>query len=101
MLPLEITTYVGKSGIVLQSLSGEATEPTGLSTGLSILLVGFLGILTFATIKLNSPAALLGEAASLTFFTLALVGITEVRTFYLVGALHGLALVAAGVFYNG
>lgn len=90
-----------ESSVVMQTLAGEASDPAGLSTGLAILVVGFLAVLTYATIKLNSPAALLGEASSITFFVLALVGITSVRLFYLVGALHGLAIVAAGVFYDG
>jgi hypothetical protein len=84
--------------VAAQSLASEASSPETLTTGLAILLVGFLAVLTLATLVLNSPAALLGEAGSLTFFTLALVGVTSVRLFYIVGALHGLTLVATGVF---
>jgi len=88
------------SSLVMQTFAAEASSPNELTKGLAILLVGFLGILTLATIVLNSPAALMGEAASVTFFLLSLTGIVSVRLFYLIGALHGLTLAATGVFYD-
>lgn len=98
VLALSLLASVAIGPASAQSLADEASSPEGLSTGLAILLVGFLGILTLATVFLNSPVALLGLAASVTFFLLALVGFTSVRLFYIIGTLHGLALVASGVF---
>jgi hypothetical protein len=86
------------SPVAAQSLSDDASSPDELSTGLAILIVGILGILTVATVVLNSPVALLGLAGSFTFFLLALLGITSVRLFYIVGTIHALSLVASGVF---
>jgi len=95
-----LSSLAVNSGTVIQTVDSGANGIDGLTTGLSILLIGFLGILTYATIKLNSPVALLGEAATVTFFVLSVVGIIEPRLFYLVGAMHGLTIAASGVFYN-
>lgn len=98
---LALSSLALDNSFVLQSFASEASAPSELTTGLAILLIGYLAILTIATLVLNSPAALIGEAASVTFFTLAVVGIVEPRMFYIVGALHGLTLAATGVFYSG
>jgi hypothetical protein len=97
---IQYTDGLTLSSLALQSFVAEASSPNELTTGLAILLVGFFGILTLATVILNSPAALIGEAATVTFFVLSLVGVTNVRLFYLVGAIHGLVLAATGVFYD-
>lgn len=98
---LALSSLALDNSIVLQSLASEASTPSGLTTGLAILLIGFLAILTFATLIFNSPVALMGEAATVTFFVLALVGFVEPRIYYLVGAIHGLTIAATGIFYNG
>lgn len=84
--------------VAAQSLSDDASSPDQLTEGLAILIIGFLAVLTAATLVLNSPVALLGLAGSVTFFLLALLGITSIRLFYIVGTLHALTLAATGVF---
>lgn len=105
-----MTRQITKTGLALSSLalaaepvaaqtfSESVGNPDELTTGLAILLVGFLGILTAATLVLNSPVALLGEAGSVSFFLLSLLGVTNIRIFYIVGTLHALALIATAVF---
>lgn len=100
VLALSLLASVAVGPAAAQSLSDDASSPESLSTGLAILIVGFLGVLTVATLVLNSPVALLGLAGSVTFFLLALLGITSVRLFYIVGTFHFLSLVASGVYYE-
>lgn len=83
-----------------QTFGASASNPSQVTAGIAILLIGFLGILSLGTYALNSPVALLGEAGSVVTFLLAILGIVNVRLFWIVGTIHMLSLAATGVFIN-
>lgn len=98
VLVILILALVTTGQAAAQSVAHDTLNPDGLSTSLSILLVGLLATLFIGTIFLNSPVALLAMAGSFGMFILAIIGVVSINVFYMAAGLHGLTLTATGVF---